>query len=118
MSRTIRRRRDTRALSEDVLWYLGAWGPSRHRDAEPRWIDHADRLRLPPDACDARVAKAVAARFHMDERPGRRNAPAWFRRMLNRHHRAGLRAALRRAVAAGSDDVVDPARRSANWEWF
>jgi len=47
-----------------------------------------------------------------DKRPGRRHAPAWYRRLLNRFYRRRVKAAIHR----GMDPP--PRKRNADSKWF
>jgi len=49
---------------------------------------------------------------HRDKSPGRRHAPAWYRRQLNRRYRRRADAAARHAAAP------PPFKRNADWNWF
>ena len=47
------------------------------------------------------------------------NAPAHFRRSINRQRRAQVRQSMREQLRDGVDDIVLPRfRRDANWRWF
>lgn len=112
MSRTHRRRHDRWAVLQEIPWYLGRWSCGGLR---PRWQDYLD---LSPTTADINVVRIITGRFHRDRDFSDRNAPAWFRRMLNAHHRARQKAALRRTIAEGRDDVPPALRRRSNWDWF
>ena len=120
MSRTQRRRHDRRELGETIRSeterFLSGGTPfwHYHHICERKFIDRMDS-DIPSTA---EIARVIAAHFHRDAGPGERNAPSWFRRETNAVNRAKGKAALRRAVAHGDDDVLPIVRRFANWEWF
>ena len=65
--------------------------------------------------------KAYVARYYADQNAGRLNASGWFRRALNRLHRAKANQQVRSTLAQNKsfDDIsVIKEKRDANWLWF
>lgn len=54
-----------------------------------------------------------------DAHSGKRNAPKWFRKLLNDEFDAKCRQALYNARTDLTDNVVFPVKKGdRNWEWF
>jgi len=95
----------------------------------PKWITHeyVNLLEEVPYGAQwcyvPRTGKELAkskADFHSDKVPGRRNAPKWFRKSLDRSKRAKDKAELTKINKTGVYDeyVFLRRRKDMNWEWY
>jgi hypothetical protein len=65
------------------------------------------------------LARSIA-KFHADKKAGRRNAPKWFRKSLDKIKRAKDKAELTKINKTGvyDDYSFTPRHKDMNWEWW
>ena len=71
---------------------------------------------------DEHSLMSVLHRYYGDRNSGERNAPAFYRVMLNRKNRAQNKEIINSIKKKDLDLIEElvfiPMKRSANWEWF
>lgn len=105
MSRTIRRKND----KWEYEWVCYDW------DSHPGF-GVLRKSRLP----EPKLSEEIK-RFHADKPSGYHNAPASFRRCLNRTRKAKEKAVVRKLCSGQIDFdeyIINSRRKEANWLWW